>query len=152
MRSAGLCFALIAIILTAADKATKTTEVPASDIRARVVILGDLGQPIGETVTIHGTTVRPGKGDEVDIAVDSVNGKPLRPRTTVQIKGIAHWPIGAEVEIRGQEVGTVTFTNINHGGWARNDPRFVLRQVLYLSFRGHEVISPRNLKFEFRAP
>ena len=151
MRSACLCFASIAVILAAADKAKVAIEVPAKDVGTRVTILGDLGVPIGEMVTIRGTTIFPGKGSELAIFVDSVNGKQLRPRTTVTVAGIAHWPVGTEVEIRGQEAGTVTFRNIMDSG-IRAKERFVPRQILYLSFRGSKVISPPNLKFDFRTP
>jgi len=149
MQTSKLILALLTLVLVSADK-PKLTEVDADDVGTRISILGRLGVPIGEVVTITGEKVRAGKTEEISFFVNAVNGQPLKERTTVRIKGIIDWPLGTKAEIRGQEKGTITFTDIRATGFGFDDTGFVLKQTIYLSFDADKVVAPRNLTLKVR--
>jgi hypothetical protein len=62
--------------------------VPLSDIGQKTVILGALGRPIGEDITIHGRKEprRPMSGPN-EFRVDTVNGAKLKEPTIINVRG-----------------------------------------------------------------
>jgi hypothetical protein len=146
MRLTCLAMAVVSFALCAADDPEKPTEVTVNDVGRRVVICGNLGQPIGEEVTVRGRKVPAGKGDQINFFVEAVNGQPLKPPTTIQVPRIIDWPIGTRAEIVGQEEGTITFTDIRNTALQNDDPRFVLRQKIYLHFKASVLKDPGDLK------
>ncbi|HWY31454.1 MAG TPA: hypothetical protein VNX46_11895, partial [Candidatus Acidoferrum sp.] len=76
--------------------------VASSDIGRRTVILGDLGRPIGEEVTIHGRTQTPNiYNGGASFLVDSVDGQKLERSVALNVRGITGWVVGTEATIRG---------------------------------------------------
>jgi len=145
-----LAFAMLALTFVAAFDAPKPVQVSPREVGSQVIILGALGRPIGEKVTVHGVKVRAAKGGQVDFAVDSVDGKRFERPVTIQVDGIQNWPLGTQAEIQGRERGFVDFTDIRKTSFSKDDPRFELRQILYLSFDATEVAYPRTLTIERR--
>jgi hypothetical protein len=121
--------------------------VASSDIGRRTVILGDLGRPIGEEVTIHGRTQTPNiYNGGASFLVDSVDGQKLERSVALNVRGITGWVVGTEATIRGYEVGDIRFEHIDDLNFGPDDPRFKTHQVIWMSFEPLEIIAPKNLK------
>jgi hypothetical protein len=109
-------FLQLASISTASDQKQEPGMVHYSDIPRRVQIIGKLGQPLGQLVTVRGrwTAPFPSKpGLPVVLMVNQVNSRPLDPPAEfddvepVRGKGgeITKRAVGEEWELRGVETG-----------------------------------------------
>ena len=140
---------LVAISFMLAGCATTKSRVPLSDIGRQTVILGELGRPIGEEVTIHGHTQAPNIPNHgTTFLADSVDGKKLERPVGLDIRGILGWPDGTEAIIRGYEFGRIQYLHSDDGNGPPGDPdpRFKTYQIIWMSFEPLEIISPKNLK------
>jgi hypothetical protein len=123
--------------------------VPVAEIGSKVLILGQLGVPIGETVTVSG--VKKANGPLADYFwVDTVNGKKLSGVRGIQVEGIANWPDGTRATLRGHEVGTIRFLSLRDGNTDPRNKRFKPHQTIFLSFRVKTIVNPKNLKLKAR--
>lgn len=143
-----LTLAVFALLL-AGCAATKQ-RIPLADVGSRTVILGCLGRPIGEEITIHGykEPPRPMQGSEC-FRVDTVNGERVERPTVINVRGIREWPSKTESTIRGYEAGDIRFEHITDANYGPDDPRFKTHQLIWMSFEGVEVIKPANLKLGY---
>ena len=119
-------------------------KVKASEIGNGIIILGDLGHPIGEDLTIHGTKTTNGPG--IEFRVDKVNNQILDRSMGITIDGIDQWPDGTEATMRGYEVGTIRYLHLEDTNFGSNDPRYKLHQTIFLSFRPTKILEPKGLK------
>lgn len=126
--------------------ARELRSVAASDVGNKIEIIGDLGIPIGKTVTIKGRKKRNGPGDNT-FWVTSINGE--KKETYITIIGIDNWPEGTEAELIGAEVGTLLYLTEPYGNMANEDPRWKgPRQVFSLDFKVARIVTPENLKLK----
>lgn len=117
--------------------------VEASDIGDRLEIIGDLGVPVGTTVTITGRKQRNGPLANL-FWVETIDGK--KTKIGIQIDGISHWPDGTKATLSGAEVGTLKFLTLEMTNFRPNDPRWKgPHQQLFLGFEVNEIVSPANL-------
>jgi hypothetical protein len=148
MRISVLILATFAFLL--AGCVASKSRVPLADIGRKMVILGRLGRPIGEEVTIHGHKEPPRPMTGADcFRVDTVNGERLENPTVVNVRGTDKWPSNAEATIRGYEAGDIRFEHIDDLNYGPDDPRFKTHQVIWMNFEGVEVVKPANLKLEY---
>jgi len=125
-------------------------QVPLSDIGSRTVILGHLGLPIGEEVTIHGHKPAPVSMAWYNFEVDTLNGEVLKHPVKIVVRGIEKWPTNTLATIRGYEAGDIRFEHNNDGNWGgAADLRFKTHQIIWMNFEGVEVVEPKNLKLGF---
>ncbi|SRR6266705_5440510 len=125
-------------------------QIPLSDIGQRTVILGALGRPIGEEVTIHGHKWATPHMGAFNFQVDTLNGELLKRSVNIMVRGIEKWPDNTEATIRGYEAGDIRFEHNNDGNWGgADDTRFRTHQIIWMSFEGVEVVKPTNLKLGF---
>jgi hypothetical protein len=125
---------------------TKPPTVPATKIGDELVILGDLGLPIGKQVTISGHKHAIGPLRDIFL-VETVNGDPVPPETRVTISGIESWPEKTIATLRGCEVGTLRFLQLNETNYGRHDERWKgPHQTLFLRFEVSEIVEPTGLK------
>jgi hypothetical protein len=118
---AGLGAVCLLVLLTAMSIGCKQEQqsgmVRWSDIPKRAEIIGKLGLPLGELVTVHGgwTAPPPQKAALPVFVVDRVNGRPLDPRgefddmepvdPTLRDDEFAKREVGEGWELRGVETG-----------------------------------------------
>jgi hypothetical protein len=88
---------LVAALLSLGAKPTPT-EIPVSAIGESVLLIGQLGEEIGETVTIEGIKKTQGEGN---FKVHSVRGK--SHKADLWIDGIDSWPEGTRATFTGRE-------------------------------------------------
>src|ERR1700749_5051208 len=106
MRS--ISFVIIALLSLLAGCARPHHEISLADIGRSTVVLGELGRPIGEELTIHGRSQPPGGNNGgASFLVDRVNGKKLNQPLNLDVLGIDHWLEGTEATIRGYENGKI---------------------------------------------
>jgi hypothetical protein len=103
------------------------TRISASDIGNRVLIVGLLGYPLGEPVTIEGDL--PSKGGRMRLTVTSVNGKQLD--TPVRFADPDVSPVFCREEVQGpaREVGDVWELRGIEIGRYRGIPAKVIEEV-----------------------
>lgn len=82
--------------------ATTVSELPAREIGRSVVVIGDLGVPLGTTVTIKGYSEGPGWGF---FTVQEVNGK--KHNAQILVDGAHNWKKGTEATLEGYEYGQI---------------------------------------------
>jgi hypothetical protein len=120
------------------------TQMQAGEIGNRTIILGDLGHPIGEELTIHGKKVT--NGPLHQFRVDTVNNQLLEHSMAVNIEGIDQWSDGTEATMRGCELGEIRYRHIEDGNFGPDDPRFKSHQMIFLSFHPTKLLEPNGLK------
>src|SRR6266850_6204472 len=141
---------LVTFTFLLASCASNRSRVPLVDIGRKTVVLGCLGRPIGEEVTIHGHKEPPRPMSSLDcFLVDTVNGEKLINPTVINVRGTDKWPSNAEATIRGYEAGDIRFEHIGDSNYGFDDPRFKTHQVIWMTFEGVEVVQPANLKLEY---
>jgi hypothetical protein len=119
----------------------------ATTIGRDVVILGELGLPVGKETTISGRKRSIGKGEDT-FDVETIDGKPATVRS-IGVEGIDNWPDGTKATLRGNEVGLLRYLQLRETGFGRNDPRWKgPHQELFVSFHVSEVVAPAGLKVE----
>ena len=141
---------MVATLMLAASPAlgqmdSSSRQIPAAEIGSKTLILGDLGVPIGEAVTISGEKRTNGPLAN-QFWVDTINGKKLAGVRGILVKGISHWPNGTHATLGGHEVGTIRFRSA-HDGNEPDDKQIQPRQIIFLTFHV-EKIEPKNLKLE----
>jgi hypothetical protein len=119
-------------------------QLQAGEIGNRTIILGYLGHPIGEELTIHGKKLT--HLPLIEFRVDTVNDKKLERTMGITIDGIDQWPDGTEATMRGYEVGEIRYQHMEDGNYGPDDPRFRSRQMIFLSFRPTKLLEPNGLK------
>ena len=138
--------ALIALLLLlGAESTPRPTTVAGQDIGRRVVILGELGLPVGQDATIAGVKkpVAPG----LNFIVESIDGKPAPKGLRIRVDGIGKWPDGTKATLRGNEIGTLRFVHLDETNYGPDDDRWKgPHQVLLLSFHVSEVVAPKDLE------
>ena len=151
MRTNAINIALLGSVsvLFAACHSVPRGRVPVSEIGKNVIIVGDLGRPIGEEVTIHGYKFSDSFYRD-RFMVDSLDGKPLPPApisTSLHVSGIAEWPDNTKATLRGQEVGIVGFTHWGDGNPPPDEEgKFKPQQIIYLHFEVLDIVEPKGLK------
>jgi hypothetical protein len=118
------------------------SQIPVSGIGRQAVILGELGRPIGEEVTIHGHKESPTMLNGVhSFFVDILNGHKLEHPIGIDVDGIRGWPNNTEATIRGYEVGVILFEHAGDDNIAASagDTTFKPYQVISMSFKPLEI-------------
>ena len=135
---------------------SETTKAPMTikpdQIGSSIIVMGDLNQPVGKELTIHGFR-RSVVKDYDRFEVDEVDGRRINPPIAVGILHIDKWPEGTEATMRGYEHGTLRYTDQRETGLANHSP-FTPKQVLYLLFEPVAMIKgpPRVPKQTARDP
>jgi hypothetical protein len=133
------------LLLLGAEPTPRPTNVASHDVGRRVVVLGELGLPVGQDATIAGVKKPVGPG--LNFIVESIEGKPSPRGLRIHVDGIGTWPDGTRATLRGNEVGTLRFVHQEDLNYAPNDDRWKgPYQQLFLSFHVSEVVSPEELK------
>jgi hypothetical protein len=137
---------VIAMLLLGADHAKGPSTIRARSIGDRILILGELGLPVGQETTITGRKVFNGKGEDT-FDVETIDGKAAS--LLISVYGIDKWPNKTKATLRGNEIGELRYIHLNETGFADNDPRWKgPRQQLFLSFHVSEVVAPAGLKIK----
>jgi hypothetical protein len=132
-------------LLIGAAARKELTRVSHSEIGKNIVLVGDLGRPIGEEVTIQGYKIGGNIYGDC-FHVDSLNGVPFNGPFWIRVKGVREWPDKTKATLRGHEVGTVEFTHSEDGNLAPSVPGPEPHQVVYLRFEVLDILKPKNLK------
>jgi hypothetical protein len=142
--SLGACCALL--LLVGAEPATRPSRVPGHEIGSGVIILGELGLPVGQETTVRGVKKSVGPLQEM-FTVETIAGKAAPDGLRIQVDGIARWPDGTKATLRGNEVGTLRFVHLSETNFGPGDDRWKgPHQELFLSFHVSEVIAPHGLE------
>jgi hypothetical protein len=137
------------LVSTGFISARELRSVPASDVGSKFEITGDLGIPVGKTVTISGRKQRNGPGDNT-FRVTSVNGD--KKDLFISVIGIENWPEGTEATLSGTEFATLQYFTEPYGNLANNDSRWKgPKQLLSLEFKVDRIVSPANLHLKNQA-
>lgn len=125
----------------------KAAEVFASDIGQGTIIMGMLGKPIGQDVTIHGRKVTNLFADL--FVVDVIDGEKCTPSATIHVPGIENWPENTQATLYGHEIGTIRFKGI---GDTQLPPGAKVKpvQMIILNFRTIKIVEPKGLKMELK--
>lgn len=127
--------------------AATNSRVPVADIGRGTIVLGGLGRPVGQEVSIHGHKLgRHPMQSAGAFLVDLVDGQKLGHPVTIYGRGISEWPDDTEATVRGYEVATIRFEHIDDANYGPDDPRFRPHQVAWLHFEPSEVVEPKRLK------
>lgn len=114
------------------------------------VIIGELGLPVGEEITIQGEriTLLPDVYCTAFV-VDAVNGTKLGTPKTIAIDNITGFPVGTRVTLKGHEYGTLKQLTSKRTNVSPQEARNVKpRQKLFLRFYPIQVIQPGGLKLD----
>ncbi|HVS70332.1 MAG TPA: hypothetical protein VHQ47_03665 [Phycisphaerae bacterium] len=135
-------------LIGCAGSAGRRMVIGGSRIGNDVVVVGDLGVPVGQEITIEGH--KQADGPLADMFwVDTVDGKRLPGARGVEVVGIGGWRDGTVARLRGREVGTLRYvqlgdTNVgpDPNGWKG------AYQRLFLRFEVSEVIAPAGITLD----
>ena len=128
--------------------AVEKQEVSANAIGSTIIVIGDLGLPVGKVVTIIGRKVHEGPGGN-QFRVTSVDGRTIN--MGINVRGIEEWPDGTEATLKGAEVGTLKFLTKEMTNYGKDDPRWKApHQQLFLEFVVDNIVSPANLRLPKR--
>jgi hypothetical protein len=135
------------LLLVGAEPAAHHTAVSGDKIGDSVIVLGDLGLPVGQAVTIGGRKERAGRGRGTFL-VETIDGKPTSADLHTHVTGIRKWREGTKATLRGNEVGTLRFVTIGETNFTGpEDPRWKgPHQQLFLTFDVSQVVSPAGLE------
>jgi hypothetical protein len=115
------------------------------DIGRSLLIVGQTGKPIGETILVRGVKKTRAKGPAATFEAATVNGQKLV--TILNAPAIAHWPDGTQAVLRGREVGRVGFRYGHQLGLQPKEAAsYQAHQDIILEFVPDEVVEPRELK------
>jgi hypothetical protein len=143
-----LTFVFVACISLLTGCAKPHQKIPLTEIGQRTIVLGLLGRPIGEELTIHGRKQTPRQDNGGNsFLVDRVNGQKFDHPVGLNVLGINHWPEGTEATIRGYEDGEIRYEHIDDGNWSPDNPRFKPRQIILMTFAG-TAARPPNLELK----
>lgn len=130
--------------------ASNTSHFSVADIGTRAIVIGVLGWPVGQEITIHGHKLslaeRNGPLEKGSFLVDAVDGQKLGARVVIRVRGIQEWPVGTAATIRGYEVGTIRFERIEDANYGLDNPRFKPHQVIWMFFEPVQIVEPKALK------
>lgn len=145
MKAASIGGALL-LLLLGVSWAEEKQEILANAVGTKVVIIGNLGVPVGKVVTIAGSKVREGPGDR-QFRVTSVDGQKINMR--IEVEGIKNWPDGTEATLKGAEVGTLKMLTLEMTNYGPNDPRWKgAQQHLFLEFKVEKIVTPIHLRLD----
>jgi hypothetical protein len=135
------------LLLIGAEPVTRPSTIPCEKIGNGVVILGELGLPVGQACTVTGVKKAVGPLPEM-FTVETIDGKAAPHDLRIQVNGLAKWPDGAKATLRGYEVGTLRFQGLDGTNYSgADDPRYKgPHQRLLLHFEVTELVEPRGLK------
>ena len=146
LKSNLLCGATV--LLVAATPATRPTPIKAERIGDDTVVLGQLGVPVGQEVTIRGHKRRLGP-IACMFSVDTIDGKAAPIATRVEVAGVGTWPDGTAATLKGCEVGTLRYLHLWETNFGPEDDRWKgPHQELFLTFEVSEVVEPATLKLD----
>jgi hypothetical protein len=139
-----LCSAMA--LLLAANPSTRPTPIQGDSIGADVVVLGQLGVPVGQEVTIGGHKKAVGPFPDM-FSVDTIDGKNAPAGIRLEVAGVGAWPDGTAATLKGCEVGTLRYLQLSETNFGPDDDRWKgPHQQLFLKFEASEVVKPANLK------
>lgn len=143
-RSTAVCAALL--VLIGAEPATRPSQIARPDIGDSVIIVGDLGLPVGQETTITG--IKKANGPLQDMfTVEAIDGVAAPKRLRIRVDGIGNWTDGTRATLRGYEIGTLRFLHLDETNFGPNDDRWTgPYQKLFLSFHVSEVTAPKGLE------
>jgi hypothetical protein len=129
-------FTLLVLIL-AAISGCASRLVPYREIGDSVVVIGELGLPLGGEAIIEGVFEKNimVPAGYFNFRVDTVNGQKLAPTTTIYVTGNVpsdHKP-GTHATLHGSERGTVSYRPMMNYE-SMDDPRFIRGQELETAF------------------
>ena len=143
-----ILFFVLAGVLTGGGQAKsedKVQEVYASAVGQGTVIMGMLGKPIGQEVTIHGRKVTNLFTDL--FVVDMIDGEKCTPSATIHVSGIENWPDNTQATLYGHEIGTIRFKGIGDTQ-LRPGAKVKPVQMVILNFVTIKIVEPKGLKME----
>ncbi len=141
-----LVIALVLGIVGIAARDDAVTRFPANEIGKKLLIIGDLGVPLGEEVTISGEKRKNGPLDEW-FWVEQLNGKRLAFRLGIQVNGISEWPDGTKASLVGFERGVVEYLHDYQTNIAPEAP-YTAHQTAFLGFVPSKIVSPKGLELK----
>jgi hypothetical protein len=147
LRWIGLALVLAVVGLGARESDVK--QIDSDDIGRTVIVLGNLGRPLGEKMTIQGRklTTEDGLKGDTTFEVQKIDGEALdRPRR-VNIDGIGSWVRHQEATIVGYERGTIQFLYAEHTSLSLEAAlKFTPRQRAFVEFVPYRVEAPDGTK------
>jgi len=136
----------ISASLIGAGPTTEPAHITSQEIGKGVLILGELGLPVGKETTITGFKKSVGPLQDM-FTVETIDGKNVPDRLRIEVKGADKWADGTKATLLGHEVGTLRFASLSDGNLGPDDERWKgPYQTLYLRFVVTEVVSPQGLQ------
>ncbi len=114
--------------------------IPYRALGETALIIGALGQPLGEEVSVRGKLHRDAKDGDL-FEVYEVNDRKLSFDRVIPIRGTAKWKDGTEATLIGYEEATITYLREIRSS-PPDAPPFVPRQLAFNYFVPVEVVSP----------
>jgi hypothetical protein len=141
-----ITFCVVVLFASLAALAAKSaiTKIAAKEVGNSVLVIGNLGHPLGEEITIKGHKTENGKGDNC-FDVEVVNGE--KYQVLIDVSGIESWPNKTAATLRGYEEGYIRFLQEKETGTSSTE-KFTSHQEAFVDFHVNSVIEPASLKLD----